>query len=543
MAAFALNEIELHRETHFGDRSVLCLSQRPHDMRDVFDAAVRLAPEREAVRDAQRALTYAALDAEATTFAAALLSAGLRAGDRIALNTGNRIEFVVGLVAAFKAGFIAMPVGHRHRRAELVGLYRDAGVCAVLCDAETAAEQPDSTEVSSLRLYIGIDAHVGSRGERVTSYAALLGMAPSHTPLDQPEIDEDACAVLMYTSGTTGRPKGAKITHLGMVHTVLHYRMVFQLQEGEVSVLAVPCTHVTGLAAQILVMFGCAGTLVMMPHFDTERFVELAVQHAMTYTIMVPAMYVLLLHRDALKHRALPNWRVGAFGGAPMPEAIRLRLAQTLPSLNLQNAYGATETTSPATLVPLGLSTLTDSVGRGVPCGELRIVDEADRDVADGKEGELLIKGPMVVPGYWENPDADALSFHEGYWRSGDIATRDAEGNIRIRDRKKDVINRGGYKIFSAEIENLLLECEGVREVALVPYPCAVLGERGHAFVYANDGGSTIDEATLRAFLAARVADYKVPDRFTIRSEPLPRNVNGKLVKAELRREAARART
>ncbi len=541
MAGFALNEIGLHRETHFGNRSVLCLTPRPHDMRDIFDTAVRLAPERVAVRDAQRALTYAALDAEATKFASALIAAGLCPGDRIALNTGNRIEFVVGLLAAFKAGFIAMPVGHRHRRAELVGLYRDAGVCAVLCDAETAPEQPDRTEVPSLRLYIGVATDVVSAGEQGTSYAELLGTAPLHPQFEQPKIDEDACAVLMYTSGTTGRPKGAKITHFGMVHTVLHYRMVFQLKDGEVSVLAVPCTHVTGLAAQILVMFGCAGTLVMMPHFDTGRFVELAAQHALTYTIMVPAMYTLLLHRDALKNGALPTWRIGAFGGAPMPEAIRLRLAETLPHLSLHNAYGATETTSPATLVPLGLSAVTDSVGRVVPCGELRIVDDAGHDVGEGEEGELLIKGPMVVPGYWENPEADALSFHDGYWKSGDIATRDAKGNIRIRDRKKDVINRGGYKIFSAEIENLLLEYEGVREAALVPYPCAVLGERAHAFVYAGEGMSTVNEAMLRAFLAARVADYKVPDRFTIRTEPLPRNVNGKLVKTELRQEAARA--
>ncbi|MDO6963384.1 class I adenylate-forming enzyme family protein [Rhizobium alvei] len=536
MAGIAPGEVALQRETHFGDRSLLCLSPRPQNMRAIFDAAVRSAPDREAVRDVDRALTYAALDREAEQFASALRAAGLQAGDRIALNTGNRIEFVVGLVACFKAGFIAMPVGHRHRRAELGGLYRDAGVSAVLCDAETAAEQPDQIEVPSLGLRIGVGVEV----EGGTNYAAFLATGKDARPFGAPAIDEDACAVLMYTSGTTGRPKGAKITHLGMVHSVLHYQMVFELAEGEATVLAVPCTHVTGLGAQILVMFGCAGTLIMMPHFETTRFVELATEHAMTYTIMVPAMYALLLHRQALKAGMLPDWRIGAFGGAPMPEAIKQGMADMLPRLSLHNAYGATETTSPTTLVPLGTSVSNDSVGRAVPCGELRIVDEEGRDVGEGEQGELWIKGPMVVPGYWQNPEADAASFEQGYWKSGDVASRDADGFIRIHDRKKDMINRGGYKIFSAEIENLLMEMKGVREAALVPYPCAVLGERGHMFVVAGDGNGAVTADDLRAFLAARVADYKVPDRFTIRSEPLPRNVNGKLVKTLLRQEAMR---
>ncbi len=377
MAGFALNEIGLHREPHFGNRSVLCLTPRPHDMRDIFDTAVRLAPERVAVRDAQRALTYAALDAEATKFASALGAAGLCPGDRIALNTGNRIEFVVGLLAAFKAGFIAMPVGHRHRRAELVGFI--AMPASVRFCAMRKQRRNSQTERRCLRFdFISVSLRMFERrGARyILCRASGDGaVAPAVRTAENRRRCLRGADVHVRHNRQAKRGEDHPFRHGS--HTVLHYRMVFQLKDGEVSVLAVPCTHVTGLAAQILVMFGCAGTLVMMPHFDTGRFVELAAQHALTYTIMVPAMYTLLLHRDALKNVALPTWRIGAFGGAPMPEAIRLRLAETLPHLSLHNAYGATETTSPATLVPLGLSAVTDSVGRVVPCGELRIVDDA----------------------------------------------------------------------------------------------------------------------------------------------------------------------
>lgn len=522
----------VRREMHFGGRSLLCFADRPHDMRAVFRDAVARAPQRCAVRDADRALTYADLDAEADRFAAGLLALGLKAGDRLALNTANRIEFVTGLLAAFKAGFIAMPVGHRHRRAELAALYADAGVSAVLFDAETGPEQPDASEVPTLSLTIGAGAEIaGSVG-----YDAVIAAGKGH-PFDEPPIDEEACALLMYTSGTTGRPKGAKITHLGMVHTMMHYMAGLDIEDGEVSVLAVPCTHITGLGAQLLVMFGCAGTLVMMPKFDTTAFVDLAERHRMTHTALVPAMYALLLHRNALTPGTLPDWRVGGFGGAPMPEAIKTGLADILPNLGLHNLYGATETTSPTAFVPVGIPQVADSVGRVVTCGDLRIVDDTGEDVPDGREGELWIKGPMVIPGYWENPDADAASFVDGFWKSGDIASRDADGNIRIHDRKKDMINRGGYKIFSAEIENLLLELPGVEEAALVPYPCPILGERARAHIYA--GNSPVTEEMVRTFLAERVADYKVPDRITMRSEPLPRNVNGKLVKIGLRMEDA----
>jgi acyl-CoA synthetase (AMP-forming)/AMP-acid ligase II len=244
----------------------------------------------------------------------------------------------------------------------------------------------------------------------------------------------------------------------------------------------------------------------------------------MTHTVLVPAMYNLcLLERDFERHD-LSRWRIGGYGGAPMPPATIARFAEKLPHLGLMNLYGATETTSPATMMPAHETARhPDSVGRVVPCGEMRV--EPD--------GELWIKGPMVVRGYWNDRAATAREFTDGFWHSGDIGSIDAEGFVYVRDRKKDLINRGGYKVYSVEVEGALAEHPSVLEAAVVARPCPVLGERVHAFVALKE--SRISETELQAFCAERLADYKVPETFTFQSEPLPRNANGKVLKRELR--------
>jgi long-chain acyl-CoA synthetase len=213
-------------------------------------------------------------------------------------------------------------------------------------------------------------------------------------------------------------------------------------------------------------------------------------------------------------------------------------MARRLPGLALVNAYGATETTSPTTAVPPGTSVAgNDSVGVALPCASVIVVDDDGIEVPAGVSGELWIGGPMVVRGYWDNPEATAAGFTAGYWHSGDIGSVDENGFVRIFDRKKDMLNRGGYKIYSAEVESVLMALPGVLEAAVVGKPCPVLGERVHAFVYAP--GGVADADAVRAHCAARLADYKVPEEVTLMDAPLPRNANGKLLKRELRERAA----
>ena len=200
------------------------------------------------------------------------------------------------------------------------------------------------------------------------------------------------------------------------------------------------------------------------------------------------------------------------------------------------NAYGATETCSPATIMPYGHTAAhRDSVGQAVPCGEICIVDEQGNELPRGSVGEIWIAGPMVVSGYWNNPQTTATEFTGGFWRSGDIGSIDADGFVRILDRKKDVIIRGGYKVYCAAVENVLCEHPQVIEAALVGVPCAVLGERVHAFWCVRELGALTQASAMQAYCAKLLADYAVPETWTIGTEPLPRNINGKIVKRELR--------
>jgi acyl-CoA synthetase (AMP-forming)/AMP-acid ligase II len=299
-------------------------------------------------------------------------------------------------------------------------------------------------------------------------------------------------------------------------------------------VLAVPASHVTGLVAILLTMLRVCGTTVMMPAFKARSFLEIASRERMTYTLVVPAIYNLCLLDPDFGGFDLSAWRIGAFGGAPMPQATIERLAAVLPNLTLVNVYGSTETTSPVTMLPLGeAATRADTVGKPLPCADVVAMDEDGREVAPGASGELWIGGPMVIPGYWKNDEADRAGFAGGYWKSGDIGSVDREGYVRVLDRKKDMINRGGYKVYCIEVESVLARHPDVIECAVIGRADPVLGERVHAVVVARDPDVT--EAELKRFCADQLSDYKVPDTIGFLPDALPRNANGKVQKIALR--------
>jgi long-chain acyl-CoA synthetase len=277
----------------------------------------------------------------------------------------------------------------------------------------------------------------------------------------------------------------------------------------------------------------------MFRTFKARSFLEVAAAQRITHTVLVPAMYQLCLLEPEFSTHDLSAWRVGAYGGAPMPKATIEALAQKVPGLTLMNAYGATETTSPATIMPAGLQAdHLASVGQPVPAADIRVMDDFGCEVPPGTSGELWIAGPMVVSGYWNDPEATTAAFTGGYWKSGDIGSVDNDGFVAVFDRRKDMLNRGGYKIYSVEVENTLLGIDGVVEAAVVGRPCPVLGERVHAVVAVIDGlarDKAACESRLRAHCTALLADYKVPESWVIQTEPLPRNANGKLMKRVLR--------
>jgi acyl-CoA synthetase (AMP-forming)/AMP-acid ligase II len=230
----------------------------------------------------------------------------------------------------------------------------------------------------------------------------------------------------------------------------------------------------------------------------------------------------------------LSAWRIGGYGGAPMPIATIEKLAAKIPGLRLINAYGSTETTSPSTIMPPELTVAhIDSVGLPCPGAHIIVMDTDGRELPRGEIGEIWIHGGSVIRGYWNNPEATAESFTGGFWHSGDLGSIDPDNFVRVFDRKKDMINRGGLKIYSAEVESVLAGHPGVVESAIIAKPCPVLGERVHAVIVTRD--STVSPEALRTWCAERLSDYKVPETMDLTLEPLPRNANGKVMKRQLR--------
>lgn len=525
----------MREETHFG-RAMRCFEERPAHLNALFAHTLSRHAADEALVCADRRITYAELDDTTARVAAGLARDGVRAGDRLAILCANEPEFLFALLAAFRLGAIAVPINVREQKPELAYVLNQCKARTLVLDAGLADRIPPPDAVPHLALRYAVGAAADGIAAPGRPFPSLL--EPGAEVPDPAAPGEEETAVILYTSGTTGHPKGAMLTHLNLIHSALHFEHCMEFGDGERAMLAVPASHVTGLVAIILTMLRVGGCVLMLREFTAKTFLELASRERMTYTLVVPAIYNLCLREPGFGSYDLSRWRVGGFGGAPMPEGTIRALAHTLPRLALVNAYGATETTSPTTTMPLGEQAAhLDSVGVVLPCGELRVMDDAGREVPPGATGEIWIAGPMVVPGYWEDSAATQHEFCGGYWKSGDIGSIDAGGYVRILDRKKDLINRGGYKVYCAEVENVLSLHPAVVESALVARPDPVLGEKAHAFVLRSDPECTAVD--LRAHCAMHLADYKLPDFITFVERPLPRNANGKLLKRQLRENHA----
>ncbi len=532
----------LRHEALHGDRVVRCFTPRSHNLWRLFADRALCQPQAEALVCGAQRLSYAQCADVATRCAAGLAAQGVQRGERVLLFIDNRPEFIIALLALQYLGAIAVPVGVREQRPGLAYIARQCGAMGIVIDAALVQRLPDAEEAPALRLRLVVGAVVG---EVVADTTDSLADCHSWTQLAQcadtaPEPatpGEHEVAVILYTSGTTGQPKGAMLSHANIVHSAMHFACTMQLSASDRSALAVPASHVTGLVAVIFTLLHVGGCVVIVPEFKAADFIALLAQERISHTIMVPAMVTLCLMQPSFAQAKLDAWRIGSYGGAPMPLSTIAALAQRLPGLTLMNAYGATETTSPATVMPMGHTREhADTVGVPLPACDMRVMDEQGCELPPGQTGELWIGGPMVVSGYWANPEATAASFTAGYWHSGDLGSIDIDGYVRVFDRKKDMLNRGGYKVYSVEVENQLMAWPGVLEAAVVGRPCPVLGERVHAFVYAPGiSANSANEAALRDFCAARLADYKVPETITWRSAPLPRNANGKVMKRWLR--------
>jgi acyl-CoA synthetase (AMP-forming)/AMP-acid ligase II len=515
----------MRQEARFGDRIVPAFAERPRNIWDMVARAAAKSPDAEALVCGIRRMSWREVIMASQRIADGFCKLGLKSGDRVAILLGNRIEFPLILFAAAHQGLITVLLGTRQQKPEIAYVLNDCGASCLIHEGSLADRVPEARDVAELAHRIVLD------DDPVRSDFARLADNPS---LSEPaDVSEEDTAMILYTSGTTGQPKGAMLAHCNIIHSSLVFASSMALTSAERSIAAVPLAHVTGVVANIMTMVACGGALIIAAEFKAADYLKLAARERVTYTVLVPAMYNLCLLQPDFDSYDLSSWRIGGFGGAPMPIATIERLATKLPGLKLMNCYGATETTSPSTIMPGELTAdYIDSVGLPCPGATIMVVDAEGRELPRGEIGEIWIHGASVIKGYWNNPKATAESFTGGFWHSGDLGSIDADNLVRVFDRQKDMINRGGLKIYSAEVESVLAGHDSVVESAIIAKPCPVLGERVHAVIVTR---SDVTSETLRAWCAERLSDYKVPETMLLTRDPLPRNANGKVMKRVLR--------
>ena len=513
-------------EARFGDRVVPAFCERPKSIWAMIAAAASRNPDGEALVCGSRRMTWREVVQQSAQIAAGLRKMGLQSGDRIALLLGNRIELVLAISAAAHLGLVTVLLSTRQQKQEIAYVLTDCGASLLIYEAALADRLPAARDVPDLRHRIPVDDD-----ESVSQFSDLVRNRPLHEPA---YVGEEDTAMILYTSGTTGRPKGAMLAHCNVIHSAMVYEACMELTPADRSIAAVPLAHVTGVVANIMSMARCAGTLIIVAEFKAADYLKIAVCERATQTVMVPAMYNLCLLQADFDAYDLSAWRIGGFGGAPMPIATIEKLAVKVPGLKLINAYGSTETTSPSTIMPPELiADHIDSVGLPCPGAHVVVMDAGGHELPRGEIGEIWIHSGSVIKGYWNNPGATAEGFTAGFWHSGDLGSIDEQNFVRVFDRQKDMINRGGLKIYSAEVESVLAGHPDVVESAIIAKPCPVLGERVHAVIVTRDSG--VSGEALRAWCAERLSDYKVPETIALTAEPLPRNANGKVMKKLLR--------
>ncbi|MBB6553753.1 acyl-CoA synthetase [Nonomuraea rubra] len=490
-----------------------------------------MTPDRTAFVSGERVVTFAEVHERTTRLAARLRRAGVAAGDRVAYLGPNHVAFAETLFAAHVLGAVFVPLNFRLAAPEIAYMLADSGAAVLVHAPECAAA------VRGLRDTPATVVALADPGPGEHAYEDWLAEDGRAEVIDVPVTLDDP-ALILYTSGTTGRPKGAVLTHGNLVWNCYNLLVGVDLRSDEVTLVSAPLFHVAALNQTLLPTFLKGGRSVIMPSWDVDRCYDLIAEHGVTWMFGVTTMFAALARSPRWAGADLSSVRTLMAGGAPVPPAL-IRTYQERGLVFCQG-YGLTETAPGATfLEPSQSVRKAGSAGVPVFFANVRVVRPDLTDTAPGEPGEVLIQGPNVTPGYWNNPAATRAAFAEGGWfRSGDLATRDTDGHLHIVDRAKDMFISGGENVYPAEVEGVLAEHPGVAEAAVVGVPDATWGEVGHAFVIPRPGARVTGDG-LRGFLLGRLAKYKIPRYFDV-VEDLPRTGSGKIRKPELRARAAR---
>ncbi|MEU8433208.1 AMP-binding protein [Streptomyces sp. NPDC029216] len=529
----------------------------PASVPAAFREAVARAPERVALAYFDGRVGYAEADALSDSLAGYLAGRGIRRGDRVAVMLQNTPHFVLAVLGAWKAGAVVVPVNPMYKAGETRHVLGDSGAVALVCgagewDAYLAeavrgsgvrtvltARERDLQTRDDPRVFPGPAPDPAPRTPAGPDPADLLTVArQGHPGPPDPGLRADDTALISYTSGTSGVPKGAMNPHGALTYNAVRQVTGHPLPEGAGYFALAPLFHITGLVCELTACFVNAGTLVLAHRFDAGTVLDAFLEHRPAYTIGPATAFTALAAHPAATRDHFASFGVISSGGAPLPPALVERLRADF-GFYLRNGYGLTECTAPCASVPAHREAPVDPVSGtlsvGVPGAQtlVRILDEHGAELPLGETGEIAVRGPQVVPGYWGLPEETAAAFPDGELRTGDVGFMDADGWLYVVDRKKDMISASGFKVWPREVEDVLYTHPAVREAAVVGVPDAYRGESVKAYVSLRPG-AVAGPAELTAYCAERLAAYKYPRQVEI-LPVLPQTTSGKILRRELR--------
>ena len=488
-------------------------------------------PDKVVLTHLDSTLTNVELLGRVNAVACGLKESGVQQGDIVAMLLPNCLEFLEVAYAVNRLGAAFLPINIRLAPAEWEYILANSGAATVVSDADFVphvdAALPRLPGLAT-KVVVGDGTHVG--------WVRYDDLVLSHLGARIPvvDVDGDSLQRLMYTSGTTSRPKGVCISHRNVMAKNFALMIEFGLSDHDVTAVAGPLYHVGALDMGGLATLHAGGSLVLQRRFDAPTLIGLMERHRATTVWLAPAMVNALLQEESLGDADLTSLRAILSGGEKMPEARLKQILDTLPHVRFADAYGLTETVSSDTFVPREfMHAKLGSVGKPIPHHQVRIGDHDGMDLPSGTVGEILVRGPKVFSGYWRDAKATLDAFVDGWFRTGDLGRMDEDGFLYIEDRKKDIIVSGGENIASPEVERVLYEHPDILEAAVVAHPDDKWGEVPHAFIVVRPG-SALTATEVRDFCRTRLAKFKAPAYTTI-VEQLPRTASGKVVKRDLR--------
>jgi fatty-acyl-CoA synthase len=506
------------------------ITGRGMTMSDMLARSARRAPEHTAFVDASSRRSYREVDDRVTRLGNALLARGVAVGDRVAVLGRNSTEVVEAWLAVQRIGAIAVPVNFRMVAEEVAYVLADSGATVVLCD-DAFTEVVDEARRAAPQ--VGVVVGLGD------DLAGVLAVA-SGDYRERP-VSDDAAAFIMYTSGTTGFPKGAVLTHRNLyLHAFCSMATLGPEGDDRVWMSAAPLFHIAGLSGMLPALI--TGRTVVIPpsgSFDPAATVATLVDERVTSCFMVPAQWQAICALPDLAARDLSRLGRISWGAAPASTTLLRTMIAAFPQAEVCTAFGQTEC-SPVTTYLRGEDSIRKigSIGTPMVGVEVRVVDEEMKDVPRGDVGEIVYRSPMVMTEYWNKPDETAEAFRGGWFHSGDLVREDEDGYLFVVDRTKDMIISGGENIYCAEVENILAAHPKIGEVALIGVPDPRWGETPLAVVVARDADDLPTDADIETFARKHLAAYKRP-RHVRHVDALPRNAGGKVVKKTLRERFA----